>query len=55
MLEVHWAAYSLPLLENRETAQLNNVSIACFAVKTIFTFIIAQPILGKILSNSFFI
>lgn len=55
MQEVHWAAYSLPLLENCETPELKNVSTACFPVKITRAFTVAKPIVRKILSNSFFI
>lgn len=53
-LEVHWAAYSLPLLENCETPELNSVSTACFPVETTHAFTVAEPIVRKILSNSLF-
>lgn len=42
MLEVCWAAYSLPLLENCETPELNNASTVCFTVKTTCAFTIAE-------------
>lgn len=55
MLEVHWAAYSLPLLENCETPELKNVSTACFPVEITRAFAVAELIVRKILSNSLFI